>query len=103
MANSPIYEGTLLDESITYTLAELAQMGNISDVVIVEMAEYGIIEPQGASQQQWVFTSRSVIRFKKAIRLHQDLAINWAGISLVLDLIEERDDLRQRLMLIKGE
>ncbi|MBS0285874.1 MAG: chaperone modulator CbpM [Proteobacteria bacterium] len=97
MPKQTIFEGTLLDETLTYTLAELIQMGHITDTVIVEMVEFGVIEPQGKMQEQWVFTSRSVIRFNKAMRLHQDLAINWAGISLVLDLLEERDDLRQQL------
>ncbi len=103
MAKLPVFEGILLDESITYTLYELTQMGNISEAVIIEMHEHGIIEPQGETQDKWIFTSRSVIRFKKAMRLHHDLDINWAGISLVLDLIEQRDELHHRLMHIKDE
>ncbi len=103
MAKPPVFEGILLDESVTYTVHELTQMGDISQTVIIEMHEHGIIEAQGEMAEQWVFTARSVMRFKKALRLHQDLDINWAGISLVLDLMDEREELLQRLLRQKED
>ena len=103
MTKTTIHDGILLDESVTYTLTELNEMSPLAPSVIIEMTEYGIIEPQGKVPEQWVFSSRSVIRFKKAMRLHQDLHINWAGISLVLDLLDERERLHQQLALLKHQ
>ncbi len=103
MAKLPIFEGILLDETVTYTMTELIEMGNVDEAVLIEMHEYGIIDPQGETQEKWIFTSRSVIRFKKAMRLHHDLSINWAGISLVLDLLEEREQLHQALSHLKKQ
>lgn len=96
-----IHEGTLLDENITYTLREIVEISNIEETVIVEMIEHGIIEPQGQSLPQWVFISSDLIRFKKAIRMHRDLNINWEGISLALNLMDELNELRQMVSLLK--
>ncbi len=101
MTKTIIHHGILLDESVTYTLTELSEISSFEKAIIVEMTEYGILEPQGKTPEQWVFSSRSFIRFKKAMRLHQDLHINWAGVSLVLDLLEERESLHQKLALLE--
>jgi chaperone modulatory protein CbpM len=98
----PIHEGILLDENVTYTLYELIDIGQIDEKIIIEMIEYGVIEPRGQTQQEWKFTSFALIRFKKALRLHRDLAVNWAGISLALDLLDEVDELRQQLAVLKN-
>ncbi|MGD9591486.1 MAG: chaperone modulator CbpM [Candidatus Berkiella sp.] len=103
MAKHPVIEGIILDESVTYTIHDLLEMENSNEAMLIEMHEYGIIEPQGETQEKWVFTSWSVIRFKKAVRLHHDLAINWAGIALVLDLIDERDALHQHVLQLKKQ
>lgn len=95
MADKPIHEGILLDESLKVTLTELSELGQVEEKIVVEMVEHGIIEPQGETIQQWVFSSRSITRVKKAVRLHDDLAINWQGISLALQLLDEITELRK--------
>lgn len=95
MADKPIHEGILLDESLNVTLTELSEMGQIEEKIVIEMVEHGIIEPQGETIQQWVFSSHSIMRVKKAVRLHDDLAINWEGISLALQLLDEVHELRK--------
>lgn len=99
-----IYEGQLLDESVTYTRTELMKICAIEQVVIVEMMEYGVIEPQGKSQAgEWLFSAKALRRSQRALRLQQDLAINWPGISLALDLLEEVEELRQMLQVLSNE
>lgn len=103
MTKEPIYEGILLDESVTYTLGELCEICAIEEKLLREMAEYGIVEPVDQSSTQWAFTSISVLRSQKAVRLHQDLSINWQGVSLVLDLLDEVNELRQMIEVLKKE
>jgi chaperone modulatory protein CbpM len=66
---------------------------------IIELVDEGIVEPMGhqREQQQWSFTGKSLIRARKARRLQQDLGVNLAGAAVVLDMMEEIEQLRERL------
>ena len=102
MAKEPqIIEGILLDESHSYTLIELVEMCVVDNNTVIEMMDYGIIDPIGKQEEQWVFTANAVVRSQKALRLHHDLNIDWAGISLALDLLDEIETLRAELGAIK--
>lgn len=96
-----VHEGILLDDTITYTLSEITVLSDMEENIIIEMIEYGIAEPLGRTKEQWIFNNHALFRLKKAARLHRDLHINWAGVSLALDLIDERDKLRQLLQLLQ--
>jgi chaperone modulatory protein CbpM len=94
-----IVEGTLLDEKHSYTLRELVDLGLTDQDTLVQMMEYGIIDPIGKQSEQWVFTARAIVRSQKALRLHHDLSIDWSGISLALDLLDEIEALRAQLQM----
>jgi chaperone modulatory protein CbpM len=49
-----------------------------------------------------VFTPVHIARARKAARLMRDLGLNFSGVGLVLDLIEERDALARRLVTIEA-
>lgn len=40
-----------------------------------------------------VFRSEALERVRKSIRLHYDLGINWAGITVILDLLDRLEAL----------
>lgn len=101
MTHNHIHEGILLDESLTITLTELSELGHVEEEIIIKLVEHGIIEPQ--NKEPWIFTSQTLTRVQKAVRLHDDLAINWSGISLVLELLDEIKDLRCALATQKKE
>lgn len=96
-----VYEGLLLDESVTYTTTEFIKICAIDQKIILEMVEYGVIEPKGNQPEQWLFNASAIRRSQKALRLQRDLAINWAGISLALDLLEEVEELRQKVQVLE--
>lgn len=95
-----VIEGTLQDETITYTLIELSEMCVVERPVLDQMIEYGIIEPK-IRAPQLKFDYRQFNRAQKALRLQRDLAINWEGISLVLDLLDQIQELHEQLELHK--
>ena len=58
----------------------------------------------GSQPLQWVFQLNAVARVQKAARLSRDLALEWADLSLVLQLLDdieqlslENQHLKQRL------
>lgn len=98
----PIHEGILQDASITYTIAEIRTLCVIDTSMIEEMVLHGILEPQGTNIESWVFEYSDLSRTQKALRLHRDLEINWQGIALALELLEEVQELRQALAVLKA-
>ncbi len=91
--------GLILDEDCLFSLDEICTACSVRTEYIIELVDEGIVEPmeQRRIQQQWSFTGKSLLRARKALRLQQDLGINLAGAALVLDMLEEIEQLRERL------
>ncbi len=47
------------------------------------------------TKSDWEFETASVYWIKKAVRLHQDLEIDWLAVALLIDLIQQRDSLQR--------
>jgi chaperone modulatory protein CbpM len=92
-----ILQGMLLDDACELSLGELARACSVHSELIIEMVQEGIVEPRGASPEQWRFVGSELPRIERALRLHRDLEINLAGIALVLDLLDELQILRRRV------
>ena len=59
--------------------------------------EWEIIHPpQTTSEGMILYSCQTLNRLSSGLRLHRDLGINWAGISIVLDLIERIEELESR-------
>jgi chaperone modulatory protein CbpM len=87
--------------SRTYTLRELCQVCGVHAEAVVEMVSYGVVEPMGPRPQSWRFTQAALDRSKKALRMRRDLGIDWPGLALSLDLLDELDRLRRRVDLLE--
>lgn len=92
-----VISGTLLDETMRFTLVELCQYAKATPELVIEMVDEGVLEPQGASVHTWIFDTRALKRLQIAIRLEHDLGVNPSGSALILDLLEEMEMLRQQL------
>lgn len=89
--------GTILEEEVVLSLAEVCRASRLSAERVIEMAEEGIVEPVGRRPESWRFRGASLQRLRCAQRLEEDLGVNTAGIALVLELIDELEQLRTRL------
>ena len=91
--------GLILDDSCRFSLDEISHVCSVHTEFIIELVDEGIVEPMEMprEQEQWSFTGNSLLRIRKARRLQQDLGINLAGIALVLDILDENEQLRERL------
>ena len=95
--------GILLDERTELSLSELSLACSSSTEWIIELVEEGALEPIGHEQAHWRFSGTSLAKARAAMRLHNDLKINLAGVALALDLIEEIETLRARLGRENGD
>lgn len=87
--------GIVLDEQVTFTLGELSHACGVRTELVVEMVDHGVLEP-ATSTDEWQFHGDSIVRAQRALRLVQDLELNWPGAALVLDLLDELDRLQKR-------
>ena len=101
MPKMPIksFDGLILDEDSRFTLEELSAACSVHTEYIIELIDEGIVEPmeRQPEQRRWIFSGISLMRARKARRLQQDLGVNLAGAALVLELMEEIEQLRERL------
>ncbi len=80
--------------TLKLTVSELCDCVQISEDILIEIVHQGILEPQGNSPQSWTFDDSMVDVLKRAVRLRRELEIEWAGIAVALDLLNELDQLK---------
>ncbi len=75
-------------------LNELCQLERIEPDIIIEIVEYGIVSPiKGEIASDWIFDTTSVHWIKKALRLQQDLELDWVAVALVINLMQQKESL----------
>ena len=89
-------DGELLHEELTYSLQELAHRSGVEGTLIVEMVSPAILDPHGTAAADWRFPAPALTRVRRALRLRRDLELNWPGVCLAIELLDELDDLRRR-------
>ncbi|MFT4746047.1 MAG: chaperone modulatory protein CbpM [Congregibacter sp.] len=77
-------------------LEELCLSADISQEAIIEVVEYGIVSPiEGDTLSEWVFDLESAHWIKKAIKLNQQLQIDWVAIAIVIELMRKKQQLEK--------
>ncbi len=97
-----LLSGDILEEKVDLTLAELCRACQLTAEQVFELVEQGVVEPRGRQPASWRFTGISIQRVRCAHRLQQDLGVNTAGVALVLDLLDELEQMHQRLRRLEG-
>lgn len=92
--NLTTVRGIVLDIGVSFSLREFCHACGVRSELVVEMVEEGVIEPQGGSPDDWRFHGPMLVRAKRALRLVNDLGVNWPGAALALDLLEQLEALR---------
>jgi chaperone modulatory protein CbpM len=78
------------------TLDQVCEICNIATDVMEEFIAYEVVRPKYSSQHQILFDVDDLQRIKTALRLQHDLEVNLAGVVLILDLLDEISELRER-------
>jgi chaperone modulatory protein CbpM len=96
-------EKGMIETSLTVelTLEEVCEIADVPTEVLITIVEEGILEPTGTSPKEWYFDTYMLSIAKRASRLHRDFDIEWTGIPLYLDMIEELEKLRTENKTLK--
>jgi chaperone modulatory protein CbpM len=78
------------------SFTEVCLQTGVAKEMVIEIIEHGIVEPVGTSADDWYFSPYMVTLTHKAVRLHRDLDVDWAGIALAIELLEEVEQLREQ-------
>ncbi|ETI58162.1 chaperone modulator CbpM [Marinomonas profundimaris] len=91
-------------EHVLFTLEEVCERCGAHTDIIIEMVEYGIVEPvEQPSPEDWYFNSQALVRLQRAQRLMNELELNLSGVALSLELLDEIDDLQKHIALLSSQ
>ena len=90
------------DVEYSLSLTEMSRCCGVETEQILVLIAEGVLDPEGPSQREWRFGSADLGRALSALRLERDLGINAAGAALAIDLLEEMQQLRERVRLLEA-
>jgi DNA-binding transcriptional MerR regulator len=70
------------------TMDWLARRAGMQPAMIERCVEYGLIEPSARKGKALLFDPAVLPRLRKIGRLRESLGINFAGIAVILDLLD---------------
>lgn len=101
-SRNTILQCEIIETRRELSLSDLCRVCTVTSERVVQLVDEGLVEPLGRDPAEWRFSGRSVRRVLVAERLSRDLRLNAAGAALVLDLLDEVQQLRQRLIRLEG-
>ncbi|MDP1573478.1 MAG: chaperone modulator CbpM [Coxiellaceae bacterium] len=90
-----IISGTVIDRETTLTFEEVCQAIHADDQLVIQLIEYHIIQPKGTSKINWQFDDLALKRARLARNFYYDLEVNFAGIGLLIELLERIETLER--------
>lgn len=93
--------GEIITTTTYYTLSEICEICDVQAELIIELVQNGVLEPYGETIKSWQFSDNELQRSQKALRLQRDLELNYSGIALILDLVEEVEKSHQQIQQLQ--
>lgn len=94
--------GLILEDQTELRLDDLCRACAAQVERIVELVDEGLLTPAGSAPGEWRFTGAHLHRARVALRLEDDLGVNLAGAALALELLDELDMLRARVLRLEA-
>lgn len=95
---SKTYKPEAIEQNQGYSVQEVCQRYCLESEFVIQCVDIGITEVRGSAQiDTWVIPVESAPRMAKAWRLQHDLELDFTGLALVLDLLDEIDQLNSRV------
>lgn len=82
-------------------MAQFCEATELPDIYVIEIVEHGILAPQGTQPKDWRFNDVELALAKRAAKLRRDLELEWEGVALALELLEEVQQLRTENQMLK--
>jgi hypothetical protein len=76
-------------------IESLAAQAGIHPELARRLIGLGLLEPSGGTRAAPTFERQDALLLSRAVRLHRDLGVNWAGAVLACELLARIDRLEQ--------
>ncbi|EJJ4224078.1 chaperone modulator CbpM [Salmonella enterica] len=86
--------------TVTFTITEFCLHTGVTEDELNEIVGLGVIEPYEDDNVGWQFDDRAAGVVQRALRLREELALDWPGIAVALTLLEENSRLREENRLL---
>lgn len=90
---------------LTLRVADLCERVSLDEPEVREIVACGILTPRGhaahEAAHEWEFEPEATALAARALRLHRDLHLDWPGVALALQLLQEIDALRRENQLLR--
>ena len=84
------------------TVDELTRLARLHPEMLDCLMDWGLVDPV-ESEQELLFEETVVPRIWRIMRLRRDLGINWAGIGVILDLLDKIDHLEREIAWLRKQ
>ena len=84
-----------LDEPLTFDV--VAETVGARRTLIARLVQRGLIETLESPTDEPLLPRRSVVQLRRMQRLRRDLGVNFAGASIILDLVGRIEELNREL------
>jgi len=84
------------------TTSEVARQACVHPDLLEKMVDLGLIEP-AQLKPQMLFTPDAVADACRAVRLRNQLGINWSGVGLVMDLLKRISELEREIKRLRND
>lgn len=93
-----------MSERVTHiSFEQFCTLTELSGERVVEIVNLGIVEPPGQQPEEWRFDSDMLCLVRRAERLHRQLEINWPGVALAMDLLDQLERCREENRLLRSQ
>lgn len=82
-------------------LSEVARLLGVHPSLIDRLTALGLIDPVETFPEP-CFDVSTLLRIRSILRLRHDLGVNWAGVGVILDLLERIEQLEREIARLKG-
>jgi len=97
-----LHEIAWLDRQHELSLADLVQLSDLNETEVLELVEYGALQPLDAGAPQPVFSADCVIIVRRACRLRSDFGLDIHALALALRFMERINDLESQLNALRA-
>lgn len=104
MANSDAQEIVVevLEGPAEFSFGQLCNICQVTPELLRILVNEGVVTAEGERPSHWQFAAASVTRVRRARRLRNDLELDFSGLALALDLMEERDRLQAEVNQLRN-
>ena len=100
--NGPETVVEVLEGPAEFSFSQLCNICQVTPDLLRILVDEGVVIAKGERPAHWQFAATSVTRVRRACRLRNDLELDYAGLALALDLMEERDRLRAEVNQLRN-